>query len=1303
MIVRAPSRTYLKKTMLASLVSAALAPHGAIALDLAQKPPGTADPYVAPNVILSLDDSTSMDAKDMVNKTKTRVQVLQEALEAVFSDKTLIPDGKLRLAWQSLGNCTTVSGLTFTNLGTAAASTAAANTMRILEGDHRVNLLKYAQNYKTCTSTPTHKMVKRADEYMRADLHQNGPWASKPSETLAEAGKKPLGCRRNYHILLTDGGWNGDYYGPGVSYFEHDSPYNEKTNSNNPKEDINTDPINYDNQDSKPFNAYGLNAKTPAKAGTGQLPDPLGIDPKEDPKEYPGFILPDGTPYSRDNPNTWIYRDIDYLTYSSWHEGYRPCRSYQTINTGTTNKPKWVNRCTDIQSDGSRRGGLISTLADWTFKSWATPLQPASSLDGTVSPLPEYAKAPNTETFTNPKTKKTATLEKYWNPRYNPATWPHLVTFTIGFSKDSLPSTQYRPMGNSSQTAGNIGKYWNEGTTGANNDWGSTKGLFYYLDGPTKANNTDATTNNGNSGNLIKPSSNLPYGYDGSFADYAAGRAQWYSIKQPAEDMWHAAINGRGQFYAVEQGEDLKKAFEQIVRTINDQTSSDRGSTATSGSNASQTDVGIYLAKYDPDKAWKGEIAAELFKIDGSIVDAWGGKTTADKLDAADPNARVILTWSDAKTSATAPEKGGVAFRWATNETYLSTSQKALLTAGGPTGAEGTSGQNRVNYLRGVQDKECSATSCDPATPFRRRASRQGDIVNSEVWYVGAPISNYALEGYTTFARTWAKRTPMIYVGGNDGMLHGFKAGEVKTPKPDDGSETLAYIPRGVIHNLSKLTAPSYDENHLYFVDGSPMTGDIFDSTWHLDNGWRTLLVGTLGAGGRGYFVLDVTNPGKTDTGGSNFSEANANSLVVMDKTLPASTTKINNDAIDDLGHIFAKPVMDDTNPQRTTQIVRMNNNRWAAVMGNGYNSANGRPVLLIQYLDGDKELLRLPAKASDTDNGLSAPRLVDINGDGRPDVVYAGDLKGNMWKFLINTADSNNWGVATWEDTPAGTPLFTAKNARSITAAPSVRVNDRSEKYTDAEGKEKTRPVGGMMVAFGTGRNVTLDDRNRPTEHKPYTDTLYSVLDNTRYKMTAGRIDVCLTTSGVCGKLVKNPTDLPHAVTQDNLVESTIPNSATHARDGKQFWKVNHTNMNWATKKGWFMDFPVGGERLLKPMQFYDGSNLLTVASQVPASGTNNPDVESCEGGPAESEKQYVTFINIMDGQAPRVSIIDGPDGLARFNVPRGALTLLTRLDRIHVQGRESAAGGGGTTLKEEKMRRMPEMSLRPNWRQLK
>ncbi|MCZ2106177.1 MAG: hypothetical protein LC106_02155, partial [Burkholderiales bacterium] len=409
--------------------------------------------------------------------------------------------------------------------------------MKILDETHRSNFIKYIKNYDTCTSTPTHKMVKRADEYMRAPLDKNGPWASIPGENLNGPNGKPLGCRRNYHILLTDGQWNGQYYGPYDTYYavvdnDNDNNNLEKTNWDNPKEDINTDPINFDNQDSKTFKAYGKKAASPAKPGENQLPDLLGIDPYEDPKDYPGFYLPDGTEYSRENKNTWIYRDIDYLTYSDWHDGYRPCRSFKKVN----NK----NYC----ADSSRGGGVISTLSDWSFKSWATRLQPKEALDGEVAPLPEYAKAPQKETFTNPITGKTATLEKYWNPRYNPATWAHMTTFTIGFSSEALPKTQYRPMGNNSQTEENIGKYWREGTTGAKNYWGSTTGLFYYLKGPYAADASESSTNNGNEGKLIQPSSTIPYGYDGSFADYASGRAQWYSVKQPAEDMWHAAING---------------------------------------------------------------------------------------------------------------------------------------------------------------------------------------------------------------------------------------------------------------------------------------------------------------------------------------------------------------------------------------------------------------------------------------------------------------------------------------------------------------------------------------------------------------------------------------------------------------------------------------------------------------------------------------------------------------------------------------------------------------------------------------
>lgn len=120
----------------------------------------------------------------------------------------------------------------------------------------------------------------------------------------------------------------------------------------------------------------------------------------------------------------------------------------------------------------------------------------------------------------------------------------------------------------------------------------------------------------------------------------------------------------------------------------------------------------------------------------------------------------------------------------------------------------------------------------------------------------------------------------------------------------------------------------------------------------------------------------------------------------------------------------------------KTAQIAYLNNGRWAAVLGNGHSSYNQRPALLIQYLDGDLALLRIVATSqhhshSTTDttgNGLSTPRLVDINRDGRSDVAYAGDIQGNLWKFDLTHPDSSRWVVAF-----DGHPLFTAPRQNQL------------------------------------------------------------------------------------------------------------------------------------------------------------------------------------------------------------------------------------------------------------------------------
>lgn len=1180
-----------RKTLLALAVGTVLAPPSAWALDLAEAPPGTVEPYVRPNVILTLDDSGSMTGKDMIGNTKTRTQVLKEALVDVFSDTSLLPTSKIRLAWQVMND----SNNKLADLDTAAASsdisTGAPNLMRVLDETHRTRFLNYIQNSLPASgNTPTHVMVKRADQYMRADRHKNGPWASVPGSQDTPY----LGCRRNFHILLTDGGWNDKQQ--------------------------NTSPKNYDGSVSN---------------------------------------WPSNVPAAT-NTQTRLYRDGDE-TYSS--------------------------------------------IADWAFKSWADPLQAAGNLQGNVQPAKDYRTAPATEVFQNRVTNTTATLDRFWNPRYDPATWAHMVTYTIGFSSDALPKTNYSPSGS-------------------------------------------------NQGAITAPSSLLPYGYDGNLADYANGTYQWFASKDKGHDMWHAALNSRGQFYAVEKGEDLKKAFRQILGNINTATDPDLSASATSGSNVSRSEVGKYTAAYEPIKMWKGSVVADRVKPDGTTIPdpGWSGQSTADKLDAMSLSSRLILGWSD--QWVTPKYKGGVPFKWAADETNLSTAQKLWLRKNVSGVDEGvTKGEQRLDYIRGDRTLEGSETSgYTVSKPYRERKSRQGDIINSDVWFTGAPAGSSSLKGYASFVRDNKSRPGMLYVGGNDGMLHGFAAA--------DGTEKVAYVPRGVIPTLTLLTDPQYNQKHKYYVDGSPMTGDVDmgvgaqdpddpnNATYIPD--WRTLLVGTLGLGGKGYYVLDVTNPTALDIASPTkptlpgWTEANASKLVKLDRTrgatepvpncgdLPAGDEKTAClQAVDedkDIGFITAKPVKDVNDSMRTTQITRLNNNRWAVVMGNGYNSTNQRPVLLVQYLDGAQELLRLPVTtdAAGTgkaaDNGLSAPSLVDINGDGRPDVVYAGDNLGNMWKFDLTSSSATNWKVAF-----GGSPLFTASGPAAlngatrpkiqpITAPATVRANDRSMKVGTGP-SAKTLRVGGMMVAFGTGRNASKTDPENVD-----VQTLYSVLDNTRYREITTPLGKRLEVhpgGGSCpsgADCVPAPAALGAGVTTAKLARREFIEDGDYG----VIKEVDELKLEtWANFNGWYLDLPAVGERLLKPMEFYDASNLMTMWSQVPAKGSNvDPNVESCESTSVDAERQYRTFTNIMDGKAPSVAVVD-KNGDGKFNMVGGdGYNFGSVADPKWVSfSRSKVAKGPHSIIKKNKyenvdidaknnkenLAAMPEESLRPSWRQIK
>ncbi len=1251
---------HFEKKILALAVATLFLPHSAQALNLVQEPPipKASSTYVPPNIIISVDDSGSMDfclnkesssecatdsrGRDInVDKTitqpingvwpvyATRMNVLKHSLKQVFNDEELIETGKIRLAWQVMH----ANGAVSDDEKSVDSDTMKINSMRPIDAEittssggrnptittttHRANFLEFVNNLSSNSGTPSHTMFSQADAYMRRDLSPNGPWSTDPGGTGTKSTEY-LGCRRNYHIMMTDGRWNG-------------------TGTSGQQDGVN-------------WNANGTGERQ-RKA------------------------------YSTTSDQTHIYRDT--------------------------------------HSD---------TLADWAFKSWMEPLQ-TSGLQHTdqLKPAQEYQDAPATEKFsrtritpayetctgwffnrkctTTPASSETKTieLEKYWNPKYNPATWPHMVTYTIGFSDSAVTWP-----GNTAIIAPSLMGVVSE----------TDKGGYF--------------------------------GYDNGFLDLVTGFETWPAMNAEnvrALDLWHAAINGRGRFYPVTKGEDLEKAFRSIIGKINEENAplppAVNVGGAASGYSVAENNAGIFVAGYSPEDAWRGWVQSAaavtpeevtcgvhedefIEREEGeevapqeegtgaapgtcvrfpSPVDGWEDKTTAERLDALSNDAvktsagRLILSWNDESAA-------GAQFLWDTdNTTYMSAAQKALL--GKSSGDTGLTVENRaeniLNYIRGDHSLE-SGTNVSTDKPYRKRISRQGDIVNSEIWYTGGPISNFGLSGYTSFAKANVNRTPMLYVGGNDGMLHGFSA--------LDGTEKIAYVPRGAFANLKYLTHPDFNYDHKYYVDGSPMTGDIKVGSSATD--WRTVLVGTMGAGGKGYFVLDVTDPSATG-----FNASAASTLVMLDKTR-ANNETISGD-LADLGNITAQPARNPSNLQQTTQIAHLNNGRWAAILGNGYNSENQRPVLLIQYLDGDKSLQRIQATnhtkgtGHAADNGLSAPTLVDLDGNGTPDIVYAGDNLGNMWKFDLLDSDPTQWNVAFG----INTPLFTARGpvalngernqVQPITAAPIVRANNRNMTVQVDGGGTKTRAIGGLVVAFGTGRNLTANDR--ATDVQQNVQTLYSIIDTTSYTRENGQLKIHAGTAG-CTTTSATACVLPPAAV-GTLAEDGAPlakrklqyleNDDSH----RTLTVVDELNKNtWKNYKGWYVDFPDTGERLLKPMQFYAGTNILAVYSELPdgtRSAENQGVNESCSPTTVVAAKgvQMRSFINIMDGTAPAFQIVDyNGDGI--FNtldnnvigkkVPQGSPLLMANL-----QGGLDKTGGGSEALAP-----IPEQSMRPNWRQL-
>ncbi len=395
-----------------------------------------------------------------------------------------------------------------------------------------------------------------------------------------------------------------------------------------------------------------------------------------------------------------------------------------------------------------------------------------------------------------------------------------------------------------------------------------------------------------------------------------------------------------------------------------------------------------------------------------------------------------------------------------------------------------------------------------------------GDIVNSDPAFAGQQDYGYARlpgsEGtsYTTFrdSTAYKSRSAMVYVGANDGMLHGFRA--------SDGVELLAYVPDAVYGTLSALSGQSWNINHRYLVDGAVRLLDA-----RVNGSWKTVLLGTLGGGGKSVFALDVTDP-------AGFGSSN-----VMWEFTPTSDA--------DMGYSY---------PQAA--IVRLANGQWAALIANGYNSTAGKAVLYLVKLD-DGTVIRKFDTGVAGDNGMSAPIPVDIDGDRITDLIYAGDLKGNLWKIDVRGSNAAAWDFA-FKSGSTPLPLFRACSADPCTTGNRQAITARAE--------VGIHPDGGYLVYFGTGSYFRSDDNTVATVG----NTFYAIHDAD---------DGSAAPSGRSALLAQQ-------------VIATLTQTF-----GSQTEKVRATTnlVPTASHRGWYLDLPEAGERQLSTPILRGGSVIFT------------------------------------------------------------------------------------------------------------
>ncbi len=701
----------------------------------------------------------------------------------------------------------------------------------------------------------------------------------------------------------------------------------------------------------------------------------------------------------------------------------------------------------------------------------------------------------------------------------------------------------------------------------------------------------------------------------GDFADIRAGTANWPAVSNldptAVDDLWHATVNGHGKYFSARNLPAVVSGLREALNKIGSRVGS-ASAAATSNLEPVNGDNFAYVASFAT-SFWVGDLQSRSIDLSTGDVSPdtncgasgsgcqWSAQAELD--DVSWPVRRIFAaptsnTSGDPLrlfnfTNLTATEKGY--FDPAGLSALYTTPGTGLIA----TNATDTTAENLVNFLRGDRSLEQDGNG-GHAQIWRQRAHVLGDIVNTQPIFMKAPNLNYTDAGYGTFktSGTASTRRPVVFVSAQDGMLHAFNADTssvtVSGNTVDPGGEMWAYIPKQSMQAMRTLADANYV--HRYFVDG-PIT--ISDANFGSGtNDWHTILVAGQGAGGTSFFALDVTDP--------------LNPLYLWEFTDSRLGNTISN-----------------------STITKLPNGEWAVIFTSGYGNVTGEGYLFALdpktgALKSGYPISNLSGDGTTPSNlGKMAVRAIDPALNNTVQYVYAGDLKGDLWRFDFDPSASGHSGTSVFKLAH----LSSATGVQPITTKPEVTL----------------LPNGTQAVYVGTGKYLETPDLSNSdpqafyaikdtlglpnlggggqTTWDPLTDTV--TVSSSSVPAFLQRKFISVDSSG------QPLTRVVNGVTQ--TVRAVCSGSSSTVTAGTNLCaNEDPTVMDWGTYGGWYVNFPDTGERMNVDMKLVLGT--LVFASNI-------PQASSCTvgGSAVGSQLDFQTGLGIVTAQGVAASNIVG------------------------------------------------------------